>query len=306
MKKLVDIHTHLNTLPSWTLTRSKMQGHVLELESLANKNYQILFNVAIYPLYPQSFTCILDMISHLKKNISKSSCHVKLITQKRDLLSDFNIGIILHLESARFVTDIKEQVPLLFDHGIRGIIPIHFVDNQFGTSCDDPMRRFNLKTRDSGLSDLGHKLVEKMNALKMWVDLSHTTDQTANDIIEIADNIMISHVGIRDLIDRKRNKPISQLKKIACKNGLIGITPWQHLVGIKKSSFQETLSFALSHDLNSSLCIGSDFGAPIKTYPGLNSIYVLESEIDQLIDVQDKEDIKQENAFNYFTRVLPD
>lgn len=56
--------------------------------------------------------------------------------------------------------------------------------------------------------------MEELNKNKMWVDLAHTTDQTAKEILTISNHVMISHVGIRDLQNWKRNKTIEFLKEI--------------------------------------------------------------------------------------------
>jgi microsomal dipeptidase-like Zn-dependent dipeptidase len=136
----------------------------------------------------------------------------------------------------------------------------------------------------------------------MWIDLTHTTDKTANDIMALTDNIMVSHVGIRELINWKRNKPLALLKSISKKNGLIGLTPWVHLIGKEPDSFEKTIDFAIKNDLSNSICIGTDFGAPISSLPTNRSIFDLSEKIEKLPAYS--EEIKWKNAFKFFEKIL--
>ena len=171
-----------------------------------------------------------------------------------------------------------------------------------GTSCDHPLRRVGFNLKDAGLSEYGREFVEKCNELKIWLDLTHTTDKTADDILEIANYSMVSHVGIRDTVNRKRNKSVDFYKKLSNKGGLIGITPWCHLIGDEEDSFYKTLKYGLDHGLEKSLCIGTDFGAPIKTHNTIKSIFDIGNIIDELPHSTDN--IRWNNAYDFLKNAL--
>lgn len=243
------------------------------------------------------------MIKDFKNDLEKLGNRVQLITQQSDLDKDFNLGIILHIESARTLKNPLIQIQELYDLGIRGVIPMHFKDNHLGNSCDDLLRRTGFKRRDHGLTDIGERFIEKCNEMKIWLDLTHTSDQTALDILESANEVMVSHIGIRDLRKYDRNKTIHFYKKLVNKKGVIGITPWTHLIGKEKHQYLLNMKTLLSEGIEEAVCIGTDYGAPINTHKDFKSSLDLGHEInDQMIK---PENILWNNAFNFFKRALP-
>jgi len=302
MVRVIDLHNHLETLPHWASFRSKLQGHVYSLEGHIKEDTQVILGVAMYIQIYQGFDELLVQIKNLKKEIARFGKQVRLITRKEDLIGDFKVGIILHLESARILTNYQTQLIQLYDLGIRGIIPSHFKDNFIGNSCDDPLRRLKIKSADHGMSEEGYRLIDKMNSLGMWADLSHTMDVTAEQMLKMANEVMVSHVAIRDLVPRMRNKPISFLQDVAKKGGIFGLTPWQHLIGNSEKSYGETLKYILDQGLESAICIGTDLGAPIKTHLRLKSTFDCATQA-QSFSASQK--IIWDNAFNFYHRVLP-
>ena len=303
MKTLVDIHHHVDTLPSLLQLRNKGQGHIFALNNHLAEDYKTILSVPLYAQPGQNYDSLIQMIKLLKRRVDQAGSQARLILSKSDLSADFKLGVLLHVESARLIRKPENQLLELFELGIRGIIPLHFVDNQFGASCDDPLRTARLKRSDSGLTERGYLLIELMNKLKMWVDVTHTTDQTGLDILTCANEVMASHIAIRDLVPLKRNKPISFFKLLAEKNGIFGILPWQHLVGSQQDSYQQHIQTAIESGLANSLCIGTDFGAPIKTHTSIKSLY----DCAKMVEAFDQAQlIQSENALRFFERALPD
>lgn len=303
MNKIIDLHNHLDTLQDFVLLRSKVQNHAYKIEDHLLDNHQTIISVPIHVLAWQRYNDIVYMLKDFRKKAKSYGDDLKIIETKSDLDANFKLGIIFHVESARLIKNPKSQLPQLFDLGVRGIIPLHFVDNHLGQSCDDPLRRIGLKKTDRGLTDQGYLFIEQMNQLGMWVDVSHTSDQTGNDILTHANEVMASHIAIRDITKRMRNKNLSFFKKLAEKQGIFGLQPWQHLVGNEKDSYYNHLKIVIEHGLENSVCLGTDFGAPIKTHKTIKSIYNCAKIAENLSSVSER--IKFQNAYNFFKRVLP-
>jgi membrane dipeptidase len=78
---------------------------------------------------------------------------------------------------------------------------------------------------DAGLTDLGRLAVRRMNKLGMAVDLSHASDQSCLDMIEVSDRpVFITHAGARALWNTKRMKPDNVLRACAEHGGIVGIS----------------------------------------------------------------------------------
>lgn len=303
MNKIVDIHNHLDTLSPIFRYRNKIQGHLLKMEDHIKEGTQCLINLAFYVQGYENFEDLIKLIQETRKKASLLGDRVQIIKNSKDLDKEFSLGLIFHVESGRTLKNYKKELPILRSEGVRGIIPVHFKDNHLGNSCDDIWRRIGLKKQDRGLSQKGKEFTKICNDLGFWLDLSHSSEKMGEDLLEYGEKVMISHVGVRELRNLKRNKPLSILKEIAKKNGLIGVIPWAHLIGNQKESFQETVSYLVKNELEDSLSFGSDFGAPIKTAKHLKSIFDLSREIKSI--PFDPEKMRWKNPWAFFKRVLP-
>ena len=75
-----------------------------------------------------------------------------------------------------------------------------------------------------GLSDFGVALVERAQALRMLVDVSHLNDPGFWDVVKLARKPLIaSHSNCRALCDHPRNLTDDQIKAVADTGGFIGL-----------------------------------------------------------------------------------
>lgn len=75
----------------------------------------------------------------------------------------------------------------------------------------------------NGLTEHGHDVIREMNRLGMVINVSHSSDDTISQAIDISDGpIIATHHGLRKVNDIPRNMPDSLLKKLAAKGGVIG------------------------------------------------------------------------------------
>jgi membrane dipeptidase len=75
-----------------------------------------------------------------------------------------------------------------------------------------------------GLTDLGIKIVERMNELGMLIDVSHNGEQTFWDVIKYTKKpIIASHSSVWTLCPHRRNLKDDQIKAIAKNGGVIHI-----------------------------------------------------------------------------------
>ena len=79
--------------------------------------------------------------------------------------------------------------------------------------------------RRGALKPFGHQVVERMEELKILVDVSHLNDEGISDIITIAKRpIVASHSNCRSVCDHSRNLSDDLIKKIARTGGVVGLT----------------------------------------------------------------------------------
>jgi membrane dipeptidase len=78
--------------------------------------------------------------------------------------------------------------------------------------------------KHNGLSDFGREVVREMNRLGMLVDVSHVSDDTMSDALDVSTApIIASHSSARALSDVPRNIPDDLLKRIAKNGGVVQV-----------------------------------------------------------------------------------
>lgn len=76
----------------------------------------------------------------------------------------------------------------------------------------------------NGLTDFGKEVVREMNRLGVMVDISHVSDKTFYDALEVSKAPMIaSHSSCRAICDARRNMTDQMIKDLAAKGGVIQI-----------------------------------------------------------------------------------
>lgn len=101
--------------------------------------------------------------------------------------------------------------------GVRSMqLPAHNWTNNFADSCCAP-KKWN------GMNARGRAVVREMNRLGILINVSHASDETIEQTLEISsDPILATHHGLRSFNDIPRNMSEELLKKLAAKGGLIG------------------------------------------------------------------------------------
>jgi membrane dipeptidase len=96
-------------------------------------------------------------------------------------------------------------------------LPAHNWANNYADSCCAPPKWH-------GLNERGRAVVREMNRLGMLINVSHGSDETIEQTIELSsDPILATHHGLRSFNNIPRNMPDYLVKKLAAKGGVIGI-----------------------------------------------------------------------------------
>jgi membrane dipeptidase len=99
--------------------------------------------------------------------------------------------------------------------GIRYMTLTHNVTHDWADS-------HRTEPKNNGLSDFGKDVVREMNRLGMFVDISHVSVKTMNDVLDVSiAPIIASHSSARALNDHTRNVPDDVLRRVAKNGGVI-------------------------------------------------------------------------------------
>ena len=126
------------------------------------------------------------------------------------------IGVIYGFQNAAMMGKRADRVDIFADLGVRIIQLTYNVRNQLG---DGSMVR-----EGRGLTPFGREVVERLNARRIMVDLSHSGRAICLDAARASKApISINHTGCQALSDRPRNKTDEELRLVAEKGGFVGI-----------------------------------------------------------------------------------
>jgi membrane dipeptidase len=127
------------------------------------------------------------------------------------------IAAVLDLEGGFDLDGDLAVLRTLYKLGLRSAqLPAHNWANNFADSCCSPPKYH-------GLNERGRAVVREMNRLGMVINISHASDETVEQTIDLStDPVVATHHGLRSFNNIPRNMPDHLVKKLAAKGGVIG------------------------------------------------------------------------------------
>ncbi len=112
-----------------------------------------------------------------------------------------------------------ERVEEFYNRGVRYLTLCHSSNNDICDSSTD-----SNGPEHNGLSDFGKQVVQEMNRLGMMIDVSHMSDKSFYDVIELSKTpIIASHSSVKAIAHHNRNMTDDMIKALAKNGGVIQI-----------------------------------------------------------------------------------
>lgn len=143
------------------------------------------------------------------------------------------IASLLGMEGGHTIVNSLGALRSYYGLGVRYMTLTHFHSHDWADSAtDDP--------RHEGITDFGREVVREMNRLGMLVDLSHVSEETMNDVLDIAEApVIFSHSSARGLTDHTRNVPDGVLRRMRDNGGVVMVTFIPAYVNEKRRKWEE-------------------------------------------------------------------
>jgi membrane dipeptidase len=126
------------------------------------------------------------------------------------------IAALLGIEGGHAIEDSLRLLRSFHALGVRYMTLTHSNSNNWAGSSGD--------SRNTGLTDLGRQVVREMNRLGMLVDISHVSDKTFWDVLEVSTAPpFASHSSCRALANIPRNMSDDMIQALARKGGVVQI-----------------------------------------------------------------------------------
>ncbi|UJR86531.1 dipeptidase [Sandaracinus amylolyticus] len=139
------------------------------------------------------------------------------------------IALLMGLEGAHALGDADDDTLIarlgeLHALGVRYVTVTWTGDNRFGHASTGGHA-------SRGLTPLGRRLVREMNRLGVIVDVSHVSDRTAHDVLDVTTRpVLASHSATRALSEHVRNVPDDLIRRIAAGGGAVCVNFYAHFL----------------------------------------------------------------------------
>jgi membrane dipeptidase len=181
------------------------------------------FSLYIRPWYVEhggSARRTLDMIDAVYRAVERNPRDLMIATSVADIRRAKRSGKIACLMGIEGGHAIEDSLPTLREFYRLGVRYMTLTWNNTNSWADAGRgeKKYN------GLSEFGQEVVREMNRLGMLVDVSHVSDDTMSDVLDISKApIIASHSSARALSDQPRNIPDDLLRRIAKNGGVVHV-----------------------------------------------------------------------------------
>src|SRR5438093_4345115 len=159
----------------------------------------------------------IDAVHHLAQDLPND---IALATTAAEVRAAHRRGAVAALIGMEGGHMIANSLPILRTYarlGVRYITLTHFFNTDWADSSGEAPRH-------NGLTPLGRDIVREMNRVGMTVDISHVSDKTFWDVLEVSQAPLIaSHSSCRALAGHVRNMSDEMIRAMAKKGGVIQI-----------------------------------------------------------------------------------
>ncbi|HZY98001.1 MAG TPA: membrane dipeptidase [Candidatus Baltobacteraceae bacterium] len=176
----------------------------------------------------------------------------------RKAKADGKMAVTFDLEGTNPLDGRLEMVELYYSLGVRQMLFAYNRNNAAGGGCHD---------EDSGLTDFGRAIIDEMNRLGMFVDVSHCSYRTSMEAIAYSRQpVIFSHSNARALCDHERNIRDEQIVACAQRGGVIGVNGISLFLGdphVSSERFVDHVDYMIALAGPLHVGIGLDYVFPV-------------------------------------------
>jgi membrane dipeptidase len=167
---------------------------------------------------PQAVQATMEQIDVIKRVIAQNPGEMMLATSSADVEKAWKTGKIASLIGMEGGHSIGGSLGVLrqfYELGARYMTLSHFKNNAWADSATDAPEH-------NGLTPFGKNVVREMQRLGMLVDLSHVSQKTMMDALEVAKApIIFSHSGAQAVSGHPRNVSDAVLDRVKENGGIV-------------------------------------------------------------------------------------
>ncbi len=167
----------------------------------------------------------IDSVHEWARRAPNRMVIVRTPAELRKAVREKRLASMIGVEGGHMIEDKIDNLDNLYARGARYLTLTWNNSTSWATSAaDETSPQPADSVRKKGLTDLGIKIVERMNELGMLIDVSHSGEQTFWDVIKYTKKpVIASHSSVWALCPHRRNLKDDQIKAIAENGGVIHV-----------------------------------------------------------------------------------
>jgi len=167
---------------------------------------------------PEAVQMTMEQIDLTKRIIARYPDDLQLALTADDVedaVAHGRIASMLGMEGGHSIGSSLAVLRQMYELGARYLTLAHYANTPWSDSASvDPAH--------GGLTDFGRDVVREMNRIGMVVDLAHVSEDTMNDVLDVARApVIFSHSGARAVNGHARNVPDSVLRRLKDNGGIV-------------------------------------------------------------------------------------
>ncbi|KAL2418243.1 Dipeptidase 1 [Exophiala dermatitidis] len=223
---------------------------------------------------------ILDLIQNMISQLPDDLQYARTSAEIWDAFRQGKIASLLGLEGTHVLGNSLSILRLYAQLGVRYLTLTHICHSSFASSAGMGSPLIPVHEGD-GLSDLGRELIRELNRLGILVDLSHTSDNTMRQAIELSEAPVVwTHAGSRTVWNHSRNVPDEILELIGDgpgkKDGVVQSVFFPNFIGPYPGANVSDVANHIEHIASiigrNRVGIASDFDGMATTVEGLEDV----------------------------------
>lgn len=176
----------------------------------------------------------LDQIAAVRETVARHRQDLVLATtagEVRRARAQGKLAALMGMEGGHMISNDLSVLRSYAALGVRYMTLTHFLNNDWADASTD-------KPAHNGLTSFGKDVVREMNRLGVVVDISHVSDKSFYDALEVSRApLMASHSSCRAICNHPRNMSDEMIRALAAKGGVIQIN---YHVGFLDQGFADT------------------------------------------------------------------
>jgi membrane dipeptidase len=202
---------------------NRLPDGMIDIPRLQEGGVHVPFFALWVPTYYKGSEAVrrtLDLRDAMQAVLDKHRDQIELATSARDIeriVGQRKIAAVLTVEGGHQIDNDLAVLRMYRRLGILSMTLTHFRSNDWADSS-------TAKPEHNGLTNFGKEVVREMNAIGMIVDISHVSDKTFYDVLQVTTKpVIASHSSCRSMSDVPRNMTDDMLRALARNGGVVGI-----------------------------------------------------------------------------------